>query len=283
MPLTVFLAVILAAFLHATWNAMVKNEKDKYLGVAAIVFGRVPASIVIIFFIPTPSVESIPYIILSAILHNGYQWFLLSAYKFGDYTKVYPIARGTAPILVSIVSLIFLGVVLSNFELLGIFVVCLGILSLSFQDVEGFKNRKAIIYALITGSFIMSYSITDGYGARISTSLLSYLSWSTILNAFLFAILLNFMKQPGIITRVAKDGKFIFFVGGTIAYLVYGIILWILWSFTQAPIPIVTTLRETSIIFALLIGTLFLKEKFTLLKTAAVMAIFIGIISLKFM
>ena len=108
MPLTVFLAVILAAFLHATWNAMVKNEKDKYLGVAAIVFGRVSASIIIIFFIPTPSVESIPYIILSAILHNGYQWFLLSAYNFGDYTKVYPIARGTAPILVSIVSLILL-------------------------------------------------------------------------------------------------------------------------------------------------------------------------------
>jgi len=88
------------------------------------------------------------------------------------------------------------------------------------------------------------------------------------------------MKQPGIITRVAKDGKFIFFVGGTIAYLVYGIILW---GFTQAPIPIVTTLRETSIIFALLIGTLFLKEKFTLLKTAAVMTIFFGIILLKFM
>jgi len=280
MPLTVFLAVILAAFLHATWNAMVKNEKDKYLGVAAIVFGRVPASIVIIFFIPTPSVESIPYIILSAILHNGYQWFLLSAYKFGDYTKVYPIARGTAPILVSIVSLIFLGVVLSNFELLGIFVVCLGILSLSFQDVEGFKNRKAIIYALITGSFIMGYSITDGYGARISTSLLSYMSWSIILNAFLFAILLNFMKQPRIITRVAKDGKFIFFVGGTIAFLVYAIVVW---GFTQAPIPIVSALRETSIIFALLIGTLFLKEKFTLLKTVAVLTIFFGIILLKFM
>jgi drug/metabolite transporter (DMT)-like permease len=259
---------------------MVKNEKDKYLGVAAIVFGRVPASIVIIFFIPTPSVESIPYIILSAILHNGYQWFLLSAYKFGDYTKVYPIARGTAPILVSIVSLIFLGVVLSNFELLGIFVVCLGILSLSFQDLESFKNRKAIIYALITGSFIMGYSITDGYGARISTSFLSYLSWSTILNAFFFVILLNFMKQPRIITRVANDGKFIFFVGGTISYLVYAIIIW---GFTQAPIPIVTALREISIIFALLIGTLFLKEEFTLLKTAAVMTIFIGIILLKFM
>lgn len=279
MSLTVFIVVIFAAFLHATWNAMVKNEKDKYLAVSGIVFGHVPASIVVIFLIPSPSVESIPYIILSAILHNGYQWFLLSAYKLGDYTKVYPIARGSAPIFVSIVSLIFFAVVLSRFELLGIAVICLGILSLSFQDATSVTNRKAIIYALITGSFIMSYSITDGYGARISASVLSYMGWSFILNAFLFAILLNFMKQPGIITRVAKDGKFIFFVGGTISYLVYAIIVW---GFTQAPIPVVTALREISIVFALLIGTFFLKEKFTYLKTTAVLTIFIGVILLKF-
>ena len=279
MSLTVFIVVIFAAFLHATWNAMVKNEKDKYLAVSGIVFGHVPASIVVIFLIPSPSVESIPYIILSAILHNGYQWFLLSAYKFGDYTKVYPIARGSAPIFVSIVSLIFFAVVLSRFELLGIAVICLGILSLSFQDSTSVTNRKAIIYALITGSFIMGYSITDGYGARISASVLSYMGWSFILNAFLFAILLNFMKQPGIITRVAKDGKFIFFVGGTISYLVYAIIVW---GFTQAPIPVVTALREISIVFALLIGTFFLKEKFTYLKTTAVLTIFIGVILLKF-
>ena len=279
MSLTVFIVVIFAAFLHATWNAMVKNEKDKYLAVSGIVFGHVPASIVVIFLIPSPSVESIPYIILSAILHNGYQWFLLSAYKLGDYTKVYPIARGSAPIFVSIVSLIFFAVVLSRFELLGIAVICLGILSLSFQDSTSIRNRKAIIYALITGSFIMGYSITDGYGARISASVLSYMSWLFILNAFLFAILLNFMKQPGIITRVAKDGKFIFFVGGTISYLVYAIIVW---GFTQAPIPVVTALREISIVFALLIGTFFLKEKFTYLKTTAVLTIFIGVILLKF-
>ena len=279
MSLTVFIVVIFAAFLHATWNAMVKNEKDKYLAVSGIVFGHVPASIIVIFFIPFPSIESIPYIILSAILHNGYQWFLLSAYKFGDYTKVYPIARGSAPIFVSIVSLIFFAVVLSRFELLGIAVICLGILSLSFQDATSVTNRKAIIYALITGSFIMGYSITDGYGARISASVLSYMGWSFILNAFLFAILLNFMKQPGIITRVAKDGKFIFFVGGTISYLVYAIIVW---GFTQAPIPVVTALREISIVFALLIGTFFLKEKFTYLKTTAVLTIFIGVILLKF-
>ena len=279
MPLTVFFAVIFAAFLHALWNAMVKNEKDKYLGVSAIVFGQVPASIIIIFFTPIPTAESIPYIFLSGILHTGYLWFLLFAYKFGDYTKVYPIARGSAPIFVSIVSLIFFAVVLSNFELMGIVVISLGILSLSFKDSRSIKNHKAIIYALITGGFIMSYSITDGYGAKISLSFLSYMGWTFILSAFLFIFLLNFMKKHSAIKKIFKEGKFIFFVGGTISYLTYGIIVW---GFTQAPIPIVTVLRETSIIFALLIGILFLKEKFTSIKAVAVLTIFFGIILLKF-
>jgi len=186
MSLNIFLAVILAAFLHATWNAMVKNEENKYLAVTAIVLGHVPASVFIILLTPIPSVESIPFIILSALLHNGYNWYLLSAYKFGDLTKVYPIARGTAPILVTIVSLIFLGVALSNFEVLGIFIISLGILSLSFQGAKILKNRSAVNYALITGFFIMGYSILDGNGARVSNSFLSYMGWVFILNAFFF-------------------------------------------------------------------------------------------------
>ena len=279
MSLSVFIAVIIAAFLHATWNAMVKNEKDKYLGMSGIVFGHVPASILVIFFTPAPKAESIPFIILSAILHNGYQWFLLYSYKFGDYTKVYPIARGTAPILVAIISLFFLGTVLSNFELLGIFIVSAGILSLSYFDTKTFKDQKGIIYALMTATFIMGYSITDGHGAKISNSFLSYMGWSFILNAIIFAILLNFIGQTKIITKTVNKGKLIFLAGGTTSYLVYAIVVW---AFTQAPIPIVATLRETSIIFALLIGSFLLKEKFTILKTTAVLTIFFGILLLKF-
>ena len=279
MSFQVFLVIIVAAFLHAIWNAMVKYEKDKYLAVGAIVLGHVPASIVIIFLTPFPSVESIPYIIISAILHIGYEWNLLSAYRFGDFTKVYPIARGTGPTLVTIISLIFLGVVLSNFETLGILIICLGIFVLAFQDIDVLKNRKAVLYAFLTGFFIMSYSVIDGYGARASFSPLSYIGWSFILNAAIFPILLIYKNKARTILKIAKEGKKIFFIGGTISYMVYAIVVW---SFTQAPIPLVVALRETSIIFALLIGTFFLKEKFTLLKTAAVLTIFLGVILLKF-
>ena len=279
MPLNIFLAIILAAFLHAVWNAMVKNEDNKYLAVTAIVLGHVPVSVLIILLTPIPSVESIPFIILSALLHIGYEWYLLSAYRFGDLTKVYPIARGTAPILITIVSLIFLGVALSNFEILGIFIISLGILSLSLQGAKGIKNRSAVIYALVTGFFIMGYSITDGYGARVSNSFLSYMGWSFILNATIFPIILKINNKSEIITKTFKEGKKIFFIGGTLSYIVYGIVIW---GFTQAPIALITALRETSIIFALLIGTFFLKEKFTFLKVIATFVIFFGVALLKF-
>ena len=279
MPLNIFLAIILAAFLHAVWNAMVKNEDNKYLAVTAIVLGHVPVSVLIILLTPIPSVESIPFIILSALLHIGYEWYLLSAYRFGDLTKVYPIARGTAPILITIVSLIFLGVALSNFEILGIIIISLGILSLSLQGAKGIKNRSAVIYALVTGFFIMGYSITDGYGARVSNSFLSYMGWSFILNATIFPIILKINNKSEIITKTFKEGKKIFFIGGTLSYIVYGIVIW---GFTQAPIALITALRETSIIFALLIGTFFLKEKFTLLKVIATLVIFFGVALLKF-
>ena len=150
---------------------------------------------------------------------------------------------------------------------------------IKYNFIDNFKNYTAIIYALVTGFFIMSYSITDGYGARISNSPLSYMGWSFIINAAIFPVLLNFKHKPRIITKIFKEGKKIFFVGGTLSYVVYAIVVW---SFTQAPIPLVATLREISIIFALLIGTLFLKEKFTLLKTGATLTIFFGVVLLKF-
>ena len=99
MSLTVFIAVILAAFLHAVWNAMVKKGDNKYVSLTAIVLGHVPISIIVIFFTPTISVQGLPYIFISAIFLTGYEWCLLSAYRLEDYTKVYPIARGTAPFL----------------------------------------------------------------------------------------------------------------------------------------------------------------------------------------
>ena len=107
MELNIFLLVIFAALLHAIWNGMVKNFGDQVISVSAIVFGHVPIAIVVMIFLPLPTLESVPYIILSAIIHQGYQYNLISAYKIGDLTRVYPIARGTGPIVATLISTIF--------------------------------------------------------------------------------------------------------------------------------------------------------------------------------
>jgi len=279
MPLNIFLVVILAAFLHAVWNAMVKKEDDKYFSLTAIVLGHVPISIVVIFLTPTISFQSIPYIFASAIFLAGYEWCLLSAYRLEDYTKVYPIARGTAPVFIVILSLLLLNINISRFELIGILIISFGIIILGFQNIRTFKNYSAIVYAVATGIFISCYSISDGFGGRLSNSPLNYTAWLMILNAIFFSILLKIMNMPRVPLKVLNEGKKIFFIGGTLSYIVYGTIVW---AFTQAPVPLVAALRETSIIFALLIGTFFLKEKFTLLKEIAIFIIFFGVALLKF-
>ena len=124
MEIKVFIAVLIAALVHALWNGMVKVHKNKYIAVSAIVLGHVPLCLIVVLITPMPSMESVPYIVASAIIHQGYQWFLLSAYKVGDYTKVYPVARGTGPVVVTIIAIAFLNTSLSNFELLGILLIC---------------------------------------------------------------------------------------------------------------------------------------------------------------
>lgn len=278
MDTEVFLAIIFAAFLHATWNAMVKSHGDKPVAVAAIVLGHIPAALIVILLLPPPTKESIPFILLSALVHQGYQWFLLKAYRSGDYVKVYPIARGFGPIVVTFISLIFIGVILSRYELFGIIIICVGILSLSFQDFNNYKNTQSIGLALLTGLFIGMYSMVDGYGARISFSPISFISWSFILNGLIFSYLLKFTGHPNVLKKIYQEAKGIFLVGGTFSYITYAIVIW---GFTKAPIPLVSALREISVVIALIIGSIFLKERVTFLKSLSVLLIFTGVVLIK--
>jgi len=278
MDNNVFLLVLIATVLHAIWNAMVKNHSDKVVAVSGIVFGHVPCSIVAILLLPGPSVESIPYIVASILIHQGYQWFLLSSYQIGDLTKVYPIARGSGPLIATIISILFLSLILEDLIILSILFICLGILILGIFDKAAKNNSKIIQYSLFTGFFIGLYSLVDGYGARISLSAISYISWSFLLNAFLFPIVLRFKNQKNLFKRVMNKGKQIFWVGGTMSYAIYIVVIW---AFTKAPIPMVAALRETSILFSLLIGYFFLKEKISTTKILSIFLIVAGVIGLK--
>ena len=278
MDVNIFAAVMLAAVLHSAWNGMVKKHKDKVISVSAIVFGHVPIAIVVMLFVPLPTIESVPYIILSALIHQGYQWYLISAYKIGDLTKVYPIARGTGPIIATLISIGLLGVLIEKFQIVSIVLICFGIILLGLLGESSLKSRKAIFYSLATGFFIGLYSLIDGYGARISLTPLSFLGWSFILNALIFPFTLKFMNYSNVFSRVMKEAKHIFWFGGTISYIVYAVIVW---GFTKAPIPLVSALREAGIIFSIFIGIFFLNEKISIYKITSIILIFLGIVGLK--
>ena len=278
MDTNVFLIILLATVMHAVWNGMVKKHPDKVVAVSGIVFGHVPASIIAIILLPAPSVDCIPYIIASALIHQGYNWYLLSSYKIGDLTQVYPIARGFGPLVATIISILILGLVLDNLIILSICLICLGIMILGIFNQPSKKNSKIIQYSLFTGFFIGLYSLVDGYGARVSLSAITYMSWTFILIAFLFPIVLKIKKQENIFKNVMSRGKQIFWVGGTLSYIIYIIVVW---GFTKAPIPMVGALRETSIFFSIFIGYFFLKEKITSKKIFTIILILVGVVGLK--
>jgi drug/metabolite transporter (DMT)-like permease len=270
---TVFLAVIAAALLHAVWNALVKGSADKHLGMTAVVLGQVPAALLALAVVPTPAPESWPWLAIGIALHFGYQFFLLLAYRAGDLTQVYPIARGSAPLIVAAVSLGFLGVALAPLELLAVLVIGAGIMSLSLvRRQDGLRNPRAAALALTTGGFIAAYSLIDGTGARLSGSPVAFFAWIGLGNAALFAALIAAIR-PGVIARIPSRGMRAFAIGGTASFVAYAMVVW---AFTQAPIALVSALRETSIAFALLIGVTVLGERLDLARVASTMATLLG-------
>jgi drug/metabolite transporter (DMT)-like permease len=279
MNTIVFFTVLFSAILHAIWNSMASKYKDKNVSIGAIVYGHVPLCLVAVIFLPAPSVESIPYIILSAVIHQGYQNFLLTAYQTGKFTTVYPVARGFGPLVATVISIIFLGVYLKTFTIISILLISTGVMLIGLFSKSVIKNNKILYTSLATGVFIGIYSVVDGQGARISGSAISYMSWVFILSALFFPIVLHFRRQKNILKKTLKEGKKVFWIGGTFSYLAYVITVW---AFTKAPVPMVSALRESSIIIAIFIGYFYLKDKINFYKVVSILLIFIGVIGLKF-
>ncbi|MCI2395260.1 DMT family transporter [Aliiroseovarius sediminis] len=279
MSMIVFVAVIGAALLHAVWNALVKGGADKMLSMGAVVIGHIPFALIALLFVPAPAAESLPYLAAGIVLHAGYHIFLLKSYEAGDLTQVYPIARGAAPLIVALVSVTVLSVHLAPMQMLAVLIIGGGIISLTLvRRADGQFNKTAAGLALITGLFIASYSLVDGLGARLAGTSVGYFSWLAICNGAIMALYLA-IRSPMTLRVVATTGRRAFVLGGGASFIAYTIVTW---AFTQAPIALVTALRETSIIFALLIGVFFLKERLDLIKVFATLTTLLGAVLLRF-
>ena len=259
MEILVFSSVILAAILHAGWNFLVKASANKQTSMTAVVFGHVPAALVCLTVAPRPELASLPYIGAGAVLHVGYQLFLSRAYQLADFSMVYPIARGMAPLLIAVFSWLVLDIPLGGIGTVAVVSIAAGLAGLAVAGGSGAASWSldAISAALLTGVFIASYSLIDGLGAVHAATALGFYAWLSLLNA---ALMMVFMlgKNPRILTDILQDGKLPFAVGGSMSFTAYALVIW---AFTMAPIAIVSAVRETSIIFGLLAGRWLLSER----------------------
>jgi drug/metabolite transporter (DMT)-like permease len=272
------LALILgAALLHAFWNALVKGSVDRALTMALISFGHGILGAVLITIYPVPAVESWPYIALSTFIHLFYYGLLVLAYRDGDLSQVYPIARGVAPLLVSAGAFIFAGEMLKPWAWAGMFAISGGIGLLFFSNGKAKANRTAVLAALGTGLTIAAYTIADGKGVRASGNAMGYIAW-----LFLFECLLGFaflFYRRNYLRLATARGLITGIAGGIISATAYGMAIYAM-KLTQ--LGAVSAIRESSVIIAALIGAVWFKERPWKMRVAAACVVACGVILIAF-
>ena len=275
MDNNIIMVVLTAAFLHAWWNFLVRSNTDKVLAMIAMTMGHAPLAILSISYFGLPGMETLPFLIASAVLHVGYQVFLMNAYRFGELSNIYPIARGLSPLLLSIITLIIGQDVLTAGQMVGIMTISLSMIYMGFLQFRFNQDGpKGLILACITGIFIASYSMVDALGARLTGDAMVFYSSSTILNVTLMGIY-SMTFHRDVVKSLIINGKKPFFVGGTASYLAY---VMVLWACLQAPVAIVSSLRETSVIFAMFLGVFLLGERINRTKIIVTFVMITGVI-----
>ncbi|MDG1009664.1 MAG: peptide ABC transporter permease [Amylibacter sp.] len=277
MTAFVFVAVLIAALLHACWNAIIKFGDDKLQGMVLLSVAHGLIGLMLIAIFPIPSKESWWLLAGSVLFHLMYKTFLTFAYMRGDLSRVYPIARGTAPMIVLVISLIALSDVMLESQIFGIVLVGLGITLMAWGVFAHGEERALVPYALLAAVGTAGYSLFDGLGARVSGSVSGYIGWLFFLDAFLFTVGGVAIKGHAVLPKSVK-----IWMLGLIAGVCSVGAYWIaVWAMTLAPIALVTALREVSVLFAVLIGVLFFKDKAMVGKIFAGLVIVAGVIAIR--
>ena len=258
-------AIILsAAILHAVWNAIVKTAGDRTTTLGLVAFGHVIPASVMILVLPFPGGESFVYILLSTVVHFGYYFMLGKAYQHGDLSVVYPIARGIVPALVALWAYLLLDEVLPLQAWIGIGLIAFGIQLSSWSSLRQGVGGAALGFAVGTGLCISVYSVVDGIGVRLSGNTLSYWAWGAFLHLFIAGFV--GLRRRRVLTQLPARTWVIGILGGFVSMLAYGLVLY---AKNFAPLGAVSALRETSVIFAALIGFVFLHEGYWVRRLGA--------------
>jgi drug/metabolite transporter (DMT)-like permease len=288
LSLAVTLAVLAAAVTHAVWNAIAHGIKDQTLAFALIGMGGVAVSIPLVIVAVLPRSSSWPYLLASVAIHVFYNLLLMQCYRLGEFSQVYPLARGVSPLVVTILAAVFVHEHLAFFQIAGVVIVSAGLAFLVFAGRRprsggsggvvppGKHSRGALLAAVGTGLTIAAYTTVDGVGVRLSGSPVGYIGWLILLQSLcvpLFAAVRRrdvLLKQP---RRILLSGL----AAGALSVLAYGLVLW---AQTRGPLAPIAALRETSVIFGAIIGTLVFREPFGRARIAATVLVVAGIVLL---
>ena len=272
----VFLAVLGGALLHASWNVLVKSSDDKSLDTALIHLLGSLVAVPLVLWVGLPPAAAWPFLLMSLVIHVGYYTALAGAYEHGDMGLTYPLMRGLAPLLVAISASFVLGETLSPGGWIGVLAISAGVLALGLS-AQALAAPKAVAFALANAVTIMLYTLVDAQGVRTGGNALQYVATLFMLDGWPFALLV-FLRRRGKVLAYARQ-RWPLALGGAIASLgSYGIALW---AMTQAPVAMVSALRETSVLFGALLGVWLLKEAFTLRRVVATCAIVAGAMALR--
>ena len=291
MPSEIVAIVLVAALAHASWNALVKSDDDRLVTLGAVNAVRFLLCIPIVLALPLPARASWPYLAASAILHVGYYTFLISAYRYGDLSKVYPLARGLSPLLVAAGAFVLAGERLGPIALTGVAVACAGIASVSFGGGDGARqargdrgdlaqahhDRRGIVFAAGTALFIAAYTVTDAMGARLSGGAMGYVAWLAILDGLPMLVAAAALRRGALAHHLAAR-MWKSAAGGALQLAAYGLVVWAL---SLAPMAAVSALRETSVLFAAIIGVKLLGEPLGTRRITAAALVVAGIVMIE--
>jgi len=271
-------AVLFAALMHAAWNAIVKSSPDKQLDTVLVTVGAALVSVASLFFLPAPAPESWGYLAASALIHVAYFALVAAAYRTGELSYVYPIMRGSAPLLTAIIAGVLLAEPLGAGGWGGILLISAGILLLAAnQWRQGKFDLAQTLFALGNALVICIYTLVDGLGTRLSGNAFSYVGWMLALNAALL-VGMAALRRPEALASHARQRWHLGLIGGVCTWASYSIALW---AMTQAPLAMVAALRETSVIFGTILAAMVLKEKFGSIRYAAALLVCAGAVALK--
>ncbi len=276
MSRNLLLLVLLAAFLHAAWNALLRGGRDRFQGVTIMSFTAGLVCVPFMIALPLPLARAWPFVVLSGLVHIIYNLLLIRQYRQGDFGHTYPVARGSSPLLITLGGVLFASEHLSLTVFIGIILISIGILSLAFGAKAHVESFAA---AFTTGCSIAVYSVIDALGARASGNATAFTAWMVACYGFAMPVVFALAGPAGQkqFWRSAPRELLKSAGGGAVSVIAYGIVVW---AMAHGPMGPVSAMRETSALFAVVLGCLFLQEKFTLQKSLAALLIVAGNITL---